>query len=85
MSKSVRDQLLEQGVVKPKAPAPSPPERSRAPVEEKSSPPPFDAPARGVIVESPARPRATRVCEDCGAPLSRTNAHARCPECIADQ
>jgi hypothetical protein len=55
MSQSISDQLLNQGVVKPE----DAPEAKRAqaraalpPEPEKELPPPFEAPARGVIVSS---------------------------------
>lgn len=81
MTKSVRDQLLEKGLVKPEAPR-----AAAEPVEEKGLPPPFEASARGVIVESRHQPAAARACEECGAPLppSRSaSAHPRCAECRA--
>jgi hypothetical protein len=83
---------MEQGLVK----AAITPEARRAaarsaePVEEKALPPPFEAPARGVIVESRDRDRlpTARVCEECGASLPPSRAaaeHARCAECIAGE
>jgi len=86
----VRDQMLDQGLVKPD----ETPEARRAaarsprPAEvEKALPPPFDAPARGVIVASRARPINVRVCVDCGSalPMSQRIADgvSRCAECAA--
>ncbi len=86
MSKSVRDQLLEKGLVKPA----STPETRRAaarraePVEEKGLPPPFEAAARGVIVPSRHRPATARACCECGAPLPASHnfdERRRCAEC----
>lgn len=55
MSKSISDQLLNKGIVKPE----DTPEAKRAqaraalpPEPEKELPPPFEPPARGVIVDS---------------------------------
>jgi hypothetical protein len=55
MSKSIRDQMLGQGVVQPEdtAEAKWAAAQAAAPAEpEKRLPPPFEAPARGVIVRS---------------------------------
>ncbi len=89
MSKSVRDQLLDQGLVKTE----NTPEARRAalrtpavPVEDKALPPPFEAPARGVIVASRDRPATASVCEECGVRLPRSRVadeHPRCAECRA--
>ncbi|HEX2568851.1 MAG TPA: hypothetical protein VH877_04770 [Polyangia bacterium] len=60
MSQSIRDQLVNQGAVKPE----ETPEAKRAleraaipPEPEKELPPPFEAPARGTIVGSSAKNR----------------------------
>jgi hypothetical protein len=60
MSQSISDQLLNQGVVQPE----ETPEAKRAlaraalpPEPEKELPPPFEAPARGVIVNSSTKNR----------------------------
>ena len=89
MGKSVRDQMLAKGLVGPE----ETPEARRAaarsyrPAEaEKALPPPFEAPARGVIVSSRDRPSTARVCVECGAPLAPAVAVAndlRCAECSA--
>ncbi len=55
MSKSIHDQLLKQGVVKPEDAPEAKRSQARAarlPEPEKALPPPFDAPARGVIVDA---------------------------------
>jgi hypothetical protein len=81
--------MLDQGLVDKK----ETPEAKRAaaraeqPVEEeKALPPPFEAPARGVIVQSSHRPMATRQCVECGAsmPASQAPGRRRCAECAAD-
>lgn len=89
MGKSVRDQMLAKGLVRPE----ETPEARRAAARssrpdepEKALPPPFEAPARGVIVSSRARPPTARVCVECGAPLAPTVAvdrDLRCAECSA--
>ena len=63
MGKTIHDQLLDQGVVKPEdAPeARRAAERAARPPEvEKQLPPPFDAPARGRIVKSEGGPKPAK-------------------------
>lgn len=59
MAKDIRQQLLEQGLVK-QADLPevkrAAVNAARPPEPEKEFPPPFDAPARGVIVDT-SKPR----------------------------
>jgi hypothetical protein len=57
--------------------------RDAQPVEsEKELPPAFEAPARGVIVNSGARPPVLRRCAECGATLhSAQRGQLRCAEC----
>jgi hypothetical protein len=60
--------------------------RAAQPAEpEKSLPPPFEAPARGVIVSSSSVSPAVRKCIECGSIL-RTPAirGPRCAECVSD-
>ena len=89
MAQSIRDQMVDKGLVRED----ETPEAKRAalrdaqPVErEKELPPPFEAPARGVIVTSSSRsPMMVRRCADCGATLPSTNRRElRCAECAAD-
>ena len=89
MAQSIRDQMLDKGLVRED----ETPEAKRAalrdaqPVEsEKELPPPFEAPARGVIVSSGSHtPMAVRHCADCGATLPSTQRRGlRCAECAAD-
>ena len=89
MASSIRDQMVDKGLVSEA----ETPEAKRAaaraaqPAEpERQLPPPFEAPARGVIVESTHRPSAARVCVECGAalPPSQSRAQRRCAECLAD-
>jgi hypothetical protein len=60
MGKSITEQLLEQGAVKP---ADTPAAKrarenaERPPLPERELPPPFDAPASGRIVERKREPR----------------------------
>jgi hypothetical protein len=61
MGKSIHDQLLKKGIVKPE----DAPEARRAaaraarpPEVEKALPPPFEAPARGRIVNPPGERKA---------------------------
>ena len=94
MSQSIRDQMLGIGLVKQS----ETPEARRAavnaarpPAPEKALPPPFEAAARGVVVEKRARAVAEETCVDCGARLQssqRTMAGAgthRCSECAAEK
>lgn len=91
MADRVRDQMIKKGLVSrdetPEARRAAA-RQSAAPAVEKSLPPPFEAPARGVIVGSRARPPAARICDECGAslPLSQRTVGAahRCAECTAD-
>ena len=89
MAQSIRDQMLDKGLVRKD----ETPEAKRAalrdaqPVEsEKELPPPFEAPARGVIVTSGSQsPMTVRRCADCGATLpSAHRRELRCAECAAD-
>ena len=89
MAQSIRDQMPDNGLVRED----ETPEAKRAalrdaqPVEsEKELPPPFEAPARGVIVSSGSQsPMAVRHCADCGDPLPSTKRRElRCAECAAD-
>ena len=89
MAQSIRDQMLDKNLVRedetPEAKRAK--ERDAQPVEsEKELPPPFEAPARGVIVGSgSASPVAVRHCADCGATLPSTQRRQlRCAECAAD-
>ena len=61
--------------------------RDARPVEpEKALPPAFEAPARGVIVESSSMERpAARLCIDCGTSIQMApRGKIRCAECTAD-
>jgi hypothetical protein len=89
MSQSITDQMLGKGIVREN----ETPEAQRAalrdarPVEpEKALPPAFEAPARGVIIESSSMERpATRLCIDCGMNLAMApRGKVRCAECTAD-
>jgi hypothetical protein len=89
MAQSIRDQMVDKGLVREG----ETPEAKRAalrdaqPVEsEKELPPPFEAPARGVIVTSGSHsPTTVRRCADCGATLPSANRRElRCAECAAD-
>jgi hypothetical protein len=89
MAQSIRDQMLDKDLVRED----ETPEAKRAalrdsqPIEsEKQLPPPFEAPARGVIVTSGSQsPMAVRHCADCGAALpSSQRRQLRCAECAAD-
>lgn len=89
MAQSIRDQMLDQGLVdKDETPeAKRAAERAAQPVEsEKELPMAFEAPARGVIVTSGSpSPVAIRRCADCGATLPSTQRRQlRCAECAAD-
>ncbi|MGZ3406063.1 MAG: hypothetical protein ACXVAN_06430 [Polyangia bacterium] len=62
-------------------------ERAAQPAEpEKKLPPPFEAPARGVIVDSSGvAARAVRTCIECGSVLrTAPNRGPRCAECVSD-
>ena len=89
MAQRIRDQLLEKDLVRED----ETPEAKRAalraaqPIDsEKELPPPFEAPARGVVVSSSSpSPVAVRHCADCGATLPSTQRRQlRCAECTAD-
>jgi hypothetical protein len=89
MAESIRDQMVKKGVVSKD----DTPEAKRAAahaaepdIVEKAFPPPFEAPARGVIVESKNRAPATRQCVECGATLSpsRDGKLRLCAECAAN-
>ena len=89
MAQSIRDQMLDKGLVgKDETPeAKRAASRDAEPIEsEKQLPPPFEAPARGVIVGSSSHsPVAVRRCADCGATLpSAPRRELRCAECAAD-
>ena len=90
MAKNIRDQLLESGVVNEDQTQ----EAQRAAADEarpaepdKALPPPFEAPARGVIVSSNVPRAAAEVCVDCGATLRASRRAVvggrRCAECSA--
>lgn len=87
MGQSIKDQLVSRGVVgeneTPEAKRAA--ARATAPieVEEKQLPPPFEAPARGIIVESSAsRMAPAQRCSDCNALLPAGNRGSkRCAEC----
>jgi hypothetical protein len=89
MADSIRDQMLDRGLIT-EAETPEgvrAAARAAEPAEpEKQLPPPFEAPARGVIVTSTHRPVTTRQCVECGAPLppSLRAVLRRCAECAAD-
>lgn len=60
MGKSITEQLLEQGAVKPEDTPAAKREQQRAarpPEPERELPPPFDPPASGHIVENKDPPR----------------------------
>jgi hypothetical protein len=89
MSHSITDQMLDKGLVHES----ETPEAKRAalrdarPAEpEKALPPAFEAPARGVIIESNSMERpAVRLCVDCGTNLAMApRGKIRCAECTAD-
>ena len=89
VTKTIREQMLDQGLVKPedtqegrRAAA----DAARLPMTEKRIPLAFEAPARGVIVASSGPAEVARArCIDCGAVLPRTQRNAeaagRCAEC----
>ena len=60
---------------------------ARPPEVEKRLPPPFEAPARGVIVASKPRGAVVvRTCDSCGAALPAAyKGDGRCAECVADR
>ncbi len=89
MSHSITDQMLDKGIVREN----ETPEAKRAalrdarPAEpERALPPAFEAPARGVIIETGSMERpATRLCIDCGTNLAMApRGKVRCAECTAD-
>ncbi len=88
MTQRIRDQLVEQGLVTeeqtPEGKRAA--ERAAEPVEpERALPPPFEAPARGVIVDSKGAARALRTCTECGSVLKTApNRGSRCAECVSD-
>ena len=90
MAQSILDQMLDKGLVdKDETPeAKRSAARDARPIEgEKQLPPPFEAPARGVVVTSGSPPpaMAVRHCADCGATLpSAQRRGLRCAECAAD-
>ncbi len=89
MAQSFLDQMLDKGLVdKDETPeAKRAAVRDAQPIEgEKQLPPPFEAPARGVIVTSSSpSPVTVRHCADCGATLpSAQRRGLRCAECAAD-
>jgi hypothetical protein len=89
MARSIKDQMLEEGLIAPKdtPEAKRAAERAAEPVEpEKDYPPPFEAPARGVIVTSSRSPVVTRLCVSCGAvlPSSQQRDLKRCAECAGE-
>ena len=60
MSRSITDQLLDKGLVKPESTPAAKRESSRAarpPEPDKELPPPFEAPARGKILGAPPKKR----------------------------
>jgi len=89
MARSIKDQMLDEGLISPKdtPEAKRAAERAAEPDEpEKAFPPPFEAPARGVIVTSNSRPPPARQCVSCGAPLpsSQPRDLRRCAECAGE-
>ena len=88
MAQSILDQMLDKGLVsKEETPdAKRAAERAAEPVQpEKRLPPPFEAPARGVIIESSHRPSPLRQCIECGTTLPPSHGVGRrCAECAAD-
>jgi hypothetical protein len=88
MTQRIRDQMVEQGLVTeeqtPEGQRAA--ERAAKPAEpEKALPPPFEAPARGVILDSNSGARAVRTCIECGSVLrTAPNRGPRCAECVSD-
>jgi hypothetical protein len=89
MSQSITDQMLDKGLVREN----ETPEAKRAAIRdarpaepERALPPAFEAPARGVIVESSSMERpAARHCIDCGTSIQMApRGKIRCAECTAD-
>jgi hypothetical protein len=89
MARSIKDQMLDKGLIS----GADTPEAKRAAERateqsepEKAYPPPFEAPARGVIVASNRQPPAARQCADCGTllPASQPRDLHRCAECAGD-
>lgn len=89
MAKTLSDQMLDKGLITEDETPEARREAARAarPAEtERALPPPFDAPARGVIVSTRTRPTAKRTCVECGAVLAggeRRSDETRCTECAA--
>jgi hypothetical protein len=88
MAQSIRDQMLGKGLIRkeetPEAKRSA--ARDRQPIEsEKELPPPFEAPARGVIVTSGSpSPVTVGRCADCGTTLPfAQRRELRCAECAA--
>jgi hypothetical protein len=88
MAESIKDQLLRKGLVAKKDTfeAKRAAARDAEPVDtEKELPPPFEAPARGVIVSSkPRPPAAARTCAECGSLLPLSQRGDSCAECQAE-
>jgi hypothetical protein len=90
MAQSIRDQMLNKGLVSKEDTFEAKRAAARAalPVDtEKALPPPFEAPARGVIVASKHRsPAAKRTCAECGTilPASQDSEQRYCAECQAE-
>jgi hypothetical protein len=89
MADSIKDQMLDKGLISPRdtPEAKRAAERAAEPDEpEKAFPPPFEAPARGVIVVSNSRPPAARQCASCGTllPASQARNLLRCAECAGE-
>jgi hypothetical protein len=88
MAESIKDQLLRKGLVAKEDTVEAKRAAARAaePVEtEKMLPPPFEAPARGVIVASSSRPQAAaRTCAECGSLLPLSQRGESCAECQAE-
>ncbi|MDB4968158.1 MAG: hypothetical protein JWN44_3847 [Myxococcales bacterium] len=81
--------MLEEGLISAKdtPEAKRAAERAAQPDEpEKDYPPPFEAPARGVIVTSNRTSPAARHCVSCGALLPSAQARdvRRCAECAGE-
>ena len=92
MTKSIREQMLEQKLVTKSETPEAKREAARAarpPVTEKELPPPFEAAARGVVKSSSSHPLAKApCCVACGTVLPRTqrtvDGAGRCAECAAE-
>jgi hypothetical protein len=87
MAETIKDQLLRKGLVAKEDTVEAKRAAARAaePVDtEKEFPPPFEAPARGVIVAStPRPPAAARTCAECGSVLPPSQRGESCAECQA--